>query len=98
MEFSGEYRLPVGQQRVWEALNDPVVLQASIAGCKQLDKLSDTEFSAVVTSKVGSPFLSSSALVATVVPIFTHSTRVAPMGSSGRRPSRWRMPATAASR
>jgi carbon monoxide dehydrogenase subunit G len=53
MEFSGEYRLPVGQQRVWEALNDPAVLQASIAGCKQLDKLSDTEFSAVVTSKVG---------------------------------------------
>jgi carbon monoxide dehydrogenase subunit G len=53
MEFSGEYRLPVGQQRVWEALNDPVVLQASIAGCKQLDKLSATAFSAVVTSKVG---------------------------------------------
>ena len=53
MEFSGEYRLPVGQQRVWEALNDPVVLQASIAGCKQLDKLSATQFSAVVTSKVG---------------------------------------------
>ena len=53
MEFSGEHRLPVGQQRVWEALNDPAVLQASIAGCSQLDKLSDTEFSAVVTSKVG---------------------------------------------
>jgi hypothetical protein len=53
MEFSGEYRLPVGQQRVWEALNDPAVLQASIAGCSQLDKLSDTAFSAVVTSKVG---------------------------------------------
>lgn len=53
MEFSGEYRLPVGQQRVWEALNDPVLLQTSIVGCKQLDKLSDTEFSAVVTSKVG---------------------------------------------
>ena len=53
MEFSGEYRLPVGQQRVWEALNDAAVLQASIAGCSQLDKLSDTQFSAVVTSKVG---------------------------------------------
>ncbi|MDP2405713.1 MAG: carbon monoxide dehydrogenase subunit G [Hydrogenophaga sp.] len=53
MEFSGEYRLPVAQQRVWEALNDPAVLQASIAGCQQLDKLSDTEFSAVVTTKVG---------------------------------------------
>ena len=53
MEFSGECRLPVGQQRVWDALNDPVLLQASIPGCKQLDKLSDSEFSAVVTSKVG---------------------------------------------
>ncbi len=53
MEFTGEHRLPVGQQRVWEALNDPSVLQASIAGCSQLDKLSDTEFTAVVTSKVG---------------------------------------------
>lgn len=53
MEFSGEYRLQVGQQRVWEGLNNPLLLQASIAGCKQLEKLSETEFSAVVTSKVG---------------------------------------------
>jgi carbon monoxide dehydrogenase subunit G len=53
MEFSGEHRLPVAQQRVWEALNDPALLQASIAGCKQLDKLSDTSFSAVVATRVG---------------------------------------------
>jgi carbon monoxide dehydrogenase subunit G len=53
MEFSGEHRLPVAQQRVWEALNDPAVLQASIAGCKQLDKLSETSFSAVVATRVG---------------------------------------------
>lgn len=53
LEFSGEYRIPAPQQRVWEALNDPAVLQASIAGCKQLDKVSDTEFSAIVVAKVG---------------------------------------------
>jgi len=53
MEFSGEHRLAVPQQRVWEALNDPQVLQASIPGCQQLDKLSDTEFAAVVTARVG---------------------------------------------
>lgn len=53
MEFSGEHRLSVRQQRVWEALNDPAVLQASIAGCSQLDKLSDTEFTAIVKSMVG---------------------------------------------
>jgi hypothetical protein len=53
VEFSGEYRIPAPQQRVWAALNDPAVLQASIAGCKQLDKVSDTEFSAIVVAKVG---------------------------------------------
>lgn len=53
MEFSGEYRLPVPRQQVWEALIDPHVLKASIAGCQQLNKVSDTEFSAVVTTRVG---------------------------------------------
>lgn len=53
LEFSGEYRIPAPQQRVWDALNDPAVLQACIAGCKQLEKISDTEFNAIVVAKVG---------------------------------------------
>ncbi len=53
MEFSGEYRIRAAQQRVWEALNDPTVLQACIAGCRQLDKVSDREFNAIVATKVG---------------------------------------------
>lgn len=53
MEFSGEYRIPATQQKVWEALNDPAVLQACIAGCKQLEKISDHEFLATVVAKVG---------------------------------------------
>lgn len=53
MEFSGEYRIPVSQQKVWEALNDPDVLQRSIAGCRQLDKVSDTAFTAIVTTSIG---------------------------------------------
>lgn len=53
MEFSGEYRIPAKAQLVWEALNDPAALRTCIAGCKQLDKISDTEFSAVVSAKVG---------------------------------------------
>ncbi len=52
----------------------------------------------VVTSSVGSPLRSSSALVATVVPIFTDSTCSGVIGSPAPRPSRRRMPATAASR
>jgi carbon monoxide dehydrogenase subunit G len=53
MEFSGEYRIPAKVQLVWEALNDPTALRTCIVGCKQLDKTSDTEFSAVVSAKVG---------------------------------------------
>ena len=53
VEFSGEYRIPAPQQQVWDALNDPAVLQACIVGCKQLEKTSDTEFVATVAAKVG---------------------------------------------
>ena len=53
IEFSGEYRIPAPQQRVWDALNDPAVLQASIAGCRQLDKVADNAFNAIVVAKVG---------------------------------------------
>ena len=53
MDFSGQYHIPISRQRTWEALNDPAVLQASITGCKQLEKVSDTQFNAVVTTRVG---------------------------------------------
>lgn len=53
VEFSGEYRIPARKQQVWDALNDPAVLQSCIVGCKQLEKTSDTEFVATVAAKVG---------------------------------------------
>jgi carbon monoxide dehydrogenase subunit G len=53
MEFSGQYSIPAPRRQVWEALNDPAVLQACIPGCRQLEKISETEFVATVVSKVG---------------------------------------------
>ncbi len=53
MELTGEQRIPVGRQQVWEALNDPEILRQSIPGCESVEKTSDTEFTAVVTAKVG---------------------------------------------
>ncbi|HXD40650.1 MAG TPA: carbon monoxide dehydrogenase subunit G [Ramlibacter sp.] len=53
MEMTGEYRIPAPRQRVWEALNDPAVLKACIPGCQQLEKVSDTDFTAIVATKVG---------------------------------------------
>ena len=53
MDVTGEVRIPASRQQVWEALNDPDTLRGSIPGCQSLDKLSDTEFSAKVLSKIG---------------------------------------------
>jgi uncharacterized protein len=53
MTMNGEYELPVPRETVWEKLNDPVTLKACIPGCEQLDKLSDTEFQATATTRIG---------------------------------------------
>ncbi|GGE21726.1 hypothetical protein GCM10011390_46360 [Aureimonas endophytica] len=53
MDLKGEYRLPAPRQTVWEALNDADVLRACIPGCDTLEKKSDTELAATVTTKIG---------------------------------------------
>ena len=53
MEFSGEYRIPARQKRVWDALSDPAVLQACILGCSRVEKRSDSEMVATVVVTVG---------------------------------------------
>lgn len=53
MNMSGEYQLAATPETVWQKLNDADALKSSIPGCEQLDKLSDTEFQAVATVKIG---------------------------------------------
>ncbi|MEK9691984.1 MAG: carbon monoxide dehydrogenase subunit G [Rhodospirillaceae bacterium] len=53
MDMTGEFRIPASRETVWDALNDPEVLKASIPGCQKLEKVSDEELTATVKSKVG---------------------------------------------
>lgn len=53
MELRGSRTLPVNPQIAWDALNDPEVLRASIDGCEELERISDTEFRAAITAAVG---------------------------------------------
>ena len=53
MELTGERRIPAPRDRVWQALNDPLVLQASIPGCETLERLSDTELKGMVATRIG---------------------------------------------
>ena len=53
MTMTGEYQLAAPPETVWDKLNDAEVLKASIPGCEELNKVSDTEFQAVATVKIG---------------------------------------------
>ena len=53
MEFSGDYRFEQSAQRIWAALNDPVVLKQTIPGCEEIERLSGSEFAAVIKIAVG---------------------------------------------
>jgi uncharacterized protein len=53
MEMHGERRIPAPREAVWARLNDPETLRECIPGCQSVDKVSDTEFTAKVTAKVG---------------------------------------------
>ena len=51
--MSGEIQLSAPREEVWAKLNDAEVLKVCIPGCEELNKLSDTEFQAVATTKIG---------------------------------------------
>lgn len=53
MEMTGERHIAAPRQRVWEALNDPAVLQAAIPGCESVERTGDDSFQARVAVKLG---------------------------------------------
>lgn len=53
MKLSDEIRIEAPREDVYAALNDPDVLRQAIPGCEALQRVSDTEFQATVTAKVG---------------------------------------------
>jgi carbon monoxide dehydrogenase subunit G len=53
LEMTGEYLLPLPRAAVWSALNDPEFLKRCIPGCESFEKLSETEFVAIVRLAVG---------------------------------------------
>jgi uncharacterized protein len=53
MTMTGEVKLAAPREVVWAKLNDPETLKASIPGCESLDMLSDHEFQAVATNRIG---------------------------------------------
>ena len=53
MDMSGERRIHASRQRVWDALNDPEMLRASIPGCESVTRTAEDAFEAKVSLKIG---------------------------------------------
>ena len=39
MKLTGSYKIPTDKQTVWEALNNPDILQKCIPGCEEFKKI-----------------------------------------------------------
>ncbi|HEY3181074.1 MAG TPA: carbon monoxide dehydrogenase subunit G [Casimicrobiaceae bacterium] len=53
MEMSSTRIVHAAPDSVWNALNDPLVLKECIPGCESLERVSDSEWRAIVAAKVG---------------------------------------------
>ena len=53
MDMKGEFRIPLPQDLVWRALNDTDILKASIPGCDELIRESDTVLKGKISAAVG---------------------------------------------
>lgn len=53
MDMNGSRRIPAMRATVWAGLNDTELLGRCIPGCQDIVKVSDEEFTAKVTARVG---------------------------------------------
>ena len=53
MDLNGAFTLTASPEKVWDALNDPAVLQRCIPGCESLTQTGDNELEAKMSAKIG---------------------------------------------
>jgi len=53
MEMTGERSIPASPEATWAALNDPEVLKDCVPGCEAIERVSDTEYRATLSARIG---------------------------------------------
>ncbi len=53
MDLRGEQLIEAPPERVWDALNDPTILQLCLPGCESMERVSDTSFNALMAVGIG---------------------------------------------
>ena len=70
MKFSGSRLIPASRAQVWEALNDPQILQRIVPGAQSIERVGDDAFQVASKMKIGpvSASFQGSLLLSDVVP------------------------------
>lgn len=53
MDILGQQLIAAPRQKVWDALNDPVILKASLPGCESVERITPEEFRVVIKTAIG---------------------------------------------
>lgn len=53
MQMTEQHRIPVAQQKVWSALNDPEVIRACVPGCESIEQSGENQYRLTVLAAVG---------------------------------------------
>lgn len=53
MDMTGERRIAASREKVWDALNNPEILKASIPGCETLERTGDNDLKATASVRIG---------------------------------------------
>ncbi|MBW8905571.1 MAG: carbon monoxide dehydrogenase subunit G [Betaproteobacteria bacterium] len=53
MEMTGEQLVPAPQRVVWDALNDPAMLKASVPGCESIEPSGENQYQVLMVARVG---------------------------------------------
>src|SRR4051795_4731197 len=53
MEMTGEQLVPAPQRVVWDALNDPAMLKASVPGCESIEPSGENQYRVLMVARVG---------------------------------------------
>ena len=53
MEILGQQLISAPRQKVWDALNDPLILKQCLPGCESVEQLSPEEFRVVIKTAIG---------------------------------------------
>jgi uncharacterized protein len=53
MKLEGEYEVPAPRAKVWDAFQDPTVLQKAIPGCEKLEAIGNDEYKATLKIGIG---------------------------------------------